>query len=109
MQVPIRTVAKILKTKFRLSYRKVKRVSTQGNSERCLVLRHLYAREMLKIYSEGKHIINIDESWIPHTDFRRQRWGTRKENNSMADKVLGYKVNMIVAVSSEGRVWLALT
>ena len=27
----------------------------------------------------------------------------------MADKVLGHKVNMIVAVSSEGYVWLALT
>ena len=27
----------------------------------------------------------------------------------MADRIMGHKVNMIVAVSSEGRVWLALT
>ena len=64
---------------------------------------------MFEVYSEGKHVINIDESWIPQTDFRSRRWGTRGQNNSMADKVLGHKVNMIVAVSSEGYVWLALT
>ena len=65
-----------------------------------MVLRHLYARRMLEVYSEGKHVINIDESWIPQTDFRRRCWGTIGQNNSMADRVLGHKVNMIVAVSS---------
>ena len=105
----MRTVTRILKTQFRLSYRRIKRVPLQGNSERCLVLRHLYAKCMLQIYDEGKHVINIDESWIPQTDFRRRCWWTRRQNNSMADKGLGHKVNMIVAVSSEGKVWLALT
>ena len=64
---------------------------------------------MLDIYSKGTHVINIDESWIPQTDFRRSCWGVKRDNNSMADKVMGHKVNMIVAVSSEGKVWLALT
>ena len=74
-----------------------------------MVLRHLYARKMLEIYNQGTHVINIDESWIPHTDFLRKCWNTQVENNSMADKVMGFKVNMIAAVSSEGKVWLALT
>ena len=64
---------------------------------------------MLEIYNEGKLVINIDESWIPHTDFRRACWGAKRENNSMPDKVMGHKVNMIVAISSDGKVWLALT
>ena len=32
-----------------------------------------------------------------------------RERNTMADRLMGHKVNIIVAVSSEGKVWLALT
>jgi hypothetical protein len=62
---------------------------------------------MLQIYSEGYHVINIDETWVPQTDFRRRCWQTRNENSSLADRVLGHKVNLIVAVSSQGKVYLA--
>ena len=54
-------------------------------------------------------MINIDESWVPQTDFRRRCWNVRGGTNSMVDRVLGHKVNIIVAVSSEGPVWLAQT
>ena len=64
---------------------------------------------MLEVYGQGKHIINIDESWIPETDFRRRRWAPKGGHNSMAEKTMGHRVNMIVAVSSEGYVWLSLT
>ena len=66
-----------MKGKFKLSFRRVKRVVKAGNSERNLVLRSLYAQKMLEIYGQGKHVINIDESWIPETDFRRRRWASK--------------------------------
>ena len=54
---------------------------------------------MLEVYKEGKHVVNIDESWVPHTDFRRARWGRgwgkRGELNSMPDKVMSHKINII--------------
>ena len=108
-KVPIRTVHQIMKRKFKFSFRRIKRVSQPGNSERCKVLRHLYARKMFKMYDEGQHIVNVDESWVPVTDFRRRCWNKAGEGNSMSDRPLGHKVNIIVAVSSEGQVWLSQT
>lgn len=109
IKVSKRQVSSIMKGKFRLSFRRVKRVVNAGNSERNLVLRSLYAQKMLQIYGQGKHVVNIDESWIPETDFRRRRWATKGGHNSMAEKTMGHRVNMIVAVSSKGHVWLSLT
>ena len=65
IQVSIKEVTRELKSRFRLSYRRIKRVVFQGNSERCLVLRHLYARKMLALLNESTHIVNIDETWVP--------------------------------------------
>ena len=53
--------------------------------------------------------MNVDESWVPVTDFRRRCWNKAGEGNSMSDRPLGHKVNIIVAVSSEGQVWLSQT
>ena len=64
---------------------------------------------MLQLYNDGYEIVNIDESWIPSEDFRRGCWYTKGDVNSMPDKSIGFKVNIIVAVSSKGKVWLALT
>ena len=43
----------VLREKFSLSYRKIKRVPFVGNSERNKVLRSLYAQEMLKVYKSA--------------------------------------------------------
>ena len=59
----------MLKKKFRLSYKKIRRIPFSGNSERSKVLRSLYAQEMLRVYQSGKRVINVDESWIPYADF----------------------------------------
>ena len=99
----------VLKRQLQLSYRKVKRVPFQGNSERNKVLRFLYARRMLEIYQSGKRIINVDESWIPSADFRHRRWKRRGMLNTVPDKLLSQKLNIITAMSSEGEVWIALT
>ena len=64
---------------------------------------------MFEIYSSNKHVVNIDESWIAESDYRRCRWVTKGEDNSLAERAVGHRVNMIVAVSSQGHVWLALT
>ena len=50
ISVSISMVRNVLREKFALSYRKVKRVPFSGNSERSKVLRSLYAQEMLKVY-----------------------------------------------------------
>ena len=50
LSVSAYAVQKMLKEKFSFSYRKIKRVPFQGNSERNKVLRSLYAQKMLQVY-----------------------------------------------------------
>ena len=54
-------------------------------------------------------MINIDETWLPCTDFRRTCWNTRDNTNSQSDRIISHRVNMIAAISSKGESWLALT
>ena len=64
---------------------------------------------MLSIYSDGRHVVNIDETWIPATDYRKRCWSRKGTVTSMPERTLGSRVNMIAAVSSKGHVWLSLT
>ena len=109
LQVSTKTVLGTLKGHFKLSYRKVKKVSYSGNSEYNRVRRFLYAQKMLELYSQGQHVVNVDESWLPESDFSRKNWDKRGDSHSIPANPLGRKINMIAAVSSEGYVWLALT
>ena len=67
--VPSYMIRHVLKTKFNLSYKKIRRIPFTGNLERNKVLRSLYAQKMLSVFRSGKRVINVDESWIPHADF----------------------------------------
>ena len=102
-------VGSVLKKHFGMSYRVLKRAAYQGNSQRCLVTRMLYAKKMFELLQQGKRIINIDETWLPHTDFRNKKWRRRGEPNTMSTKALSPKVNMIAAVDTDGRLYLSLT
>ena len=92
-----------------MRYRVLKRVEFQGNSERCLVMRMKYAQKMLEVLAEGKRVINIDETWLPHLDFRNKKWRQRGEQNTVSYKPLGHRVNMIAAIDTEGQLYLSLT
>ena len=102
-------IREMLKTKFNLSYKKIRRIPFTGNLERNKVLRSLYAQKMLGIYQSAKRVINVDETWVPHADFHQKRWKRRGLRNTAPDKALSQKINIITALSSDGEVWLALT
>ena len=57
-----------------MSYLKCKKLNTQANSDRALVLRQQYALVMMGLLSDGKRIINIDETWLNETNFTRRTW-----------------------------------
>ena len=42
-------VGDVLKKHFKMSYRVLKRAAYQGNSQRCLVTRMLYAKKMFEL------------------------------------------------------------
>ena len=69
----------------------------------------LYAKKMLALLDQGARVINIDETWLPHLDFRNKKWRRRGEENSMSSKPLSQRVNMIAALDTNGRLYLSLT
>ena len=69
----------------------------------------LYAKKMFELLEQGKRIINIDETWLPHLDFRNKKWRRRGELNTLSTKPLSPKVNMIAAVDTDGNMYLSLT
>ena len=57
-----------------MAYKKVHGVALHTNSVNNLVLRQRFAIELLAQYRAGKTILNIDESWLGMSDFRRRKW-----------------------------------
>ena len=47
MDLPVAVVRKVLRENLNMRFRVLKKVEYQGNSERCLVTRMLYAKKML--------------------------------------------------------------
>ena len=74
LDYPLHQIRHVLRDSFSMRYRVLKKVEYQGNSERCLVTRMLYAKKMLELLKSGARIINIDETWLPHLDFRNKKW-----------------------------------
>jgi hypothetical protein len=73
------------------------------------VLRCLYAKKLMNTLDQGVRVINIDETWLSSTDFRNRKWCVKGANNSIPAKSLSPRISMIVALSSLGEVYCALT
>ena len=69
----------------------------------------LYAKKMFELLDQDKRIINIDETWLPHFDYRNKKWRKRGETNTMSSKALNPRVNMIAAVDTDGHLYMSLT
>ena len=92
-----------------MTFKKIKKVPFQGNNERCKVLRRLYAESILDVISKGYRVINVDESFLIESDFRSRLWKKHGLSSSLPLVPLTLKVNMIAALDTEGKVYLALT
>ena len=94
---------------MKLSYKKVKNISMQTNSERSLVLRQQWAVSFLNLPLKHKNVWNIDETWIGLSDFRRMHWRPMDRNWSVRAKAVIPRISMITAVDKFGNICLALT
>ena len=97
-----------MRNELGMRYRKVVAVSVHANSEKNLVLRQQYAQEIIKLLSMGRIILNIDETWLGMSDFRRMKWRAKGTTNSVAQLQLTPRVSMIAGLDTKGRVYLSL-
>ena len=59
--------------------------------------------------SQGKIIINIDETWLNESNFRRMMWRPQGQTMSQEEKPVRPRISIIAAVSTEGDVYLSIT
>ena len=57
---------------------------------------------------QGKRIINIDESWLGMTDFRRMKWAVKGHPRSSIRLQVAPRISMIVGLDTTGAVYLSL-
>lgn len=99
----------VLRYDLNVMYRRIKKIPFHGNRTRCLVLRQQYAMFMLHQLSEGKRVINIDQSWLNETQFVRRCWRKRGEPNTMSQWAMNPRISVLMAIDTAGELYWALT
>ena len=102
-------VQRVMKDQLHMRFRKVSKGPIYLNSTRNLVLRQQGAMKVLEAINRGKVLINIDETWINESDFRRMKWRAYGETNIVQSVSLTPRVTLIAAVDTLGNVYLTLT
>lgn len=64
---------------------------------------------MIKLLSENKRIINVDESWIAEIDYSRRMWCPSKTPCTVTEKSIGIRHALITALDTDGQVYFSLT
>ena len=59
--------------------------------------------------SQGKRLINIDETWISEKDFRRKCWRSRNVSNSIGTSAVSPRITFMVAIDTDGSIFFALS
>ena len=93
-----------------LDYRftKVKKLPLQANSTRNLYLRKEFAKKMLDLLSDEKRILNVDETWVAATNYRRRVWHPKNQPSSQKINPVAPRITMITAVDNYGEVYLRM-
>jgi hypothetical protein len=91
-----------------MSFRKIKPISVHANSQKNLVLRQQFALKLINAMQAGKTILNIDQSWLGMSDFRRMKWRTKASTNSVPKLQLAPRITIIAGIDSKGNIYLSL-
>jgi hypothetical protein len=101
-------VRSVMKEELGMSYRKIKTVSLHSNSEKNLILRQRYTIEFLAQARKKRVFLNIDETWLGMSDFRRMKWQAPGTTNSVAKLEVQPRITMILGLDTLGNVYVAL-
>ena len=92
-----------------MRYKKIIHVPIGANKDRNLILRQRWVIACLERESKSRIYINIDETWLGMSDFRRMKWKAPDTTNSVAAFQMAPRVTMMLAVDSLGNVWVSLS
>jgi hypothetical protein len=72
------------------------------------VLRQQFALRFIDLIAQNKVVLNIDETWLGMSDFRRRKWRAHGTTNSVAKMMMQPRISMIAGLDSIGNVYLSL-
>jgi hypothetical protein len=102
IEIDYHRLRNIMREDFDLRYKKIIPISWQGNSDRNKILRQQFAQTLMEVDITKKTIINIDESWIGKSDFRRFSWCPLGVRNSVPQKQVQPRISMIAGLDTNG-------
>ena len=92
-----------------MKYRKVKHVPLGANTDRNMILRQRWVMAVINKDHKFRVYLNIDETWLGMSDFRRMKWQAPGTTNSIAAFQMAPRVTMLVAADSLGNIYFALS
>ena len=108
MELGTHMLLKVMTKEMSGKYKKIKKVSYQGNSDKNMLHRQQFVYVFNNIDLKRKTIINIDETWLGMTDFRQMHWTFPGLPSSVPKKLMSPRVSMIAALDTSGRVFLSI-
>ena len=100
-------VSSVMKEELKMRYNKITTVSTTANSEKNMVMRQQFGIRLIDLLVQKKVILNIDETWLGMSDFRRRKWRVRGSTNSVSKMMMQPRISMITGLDSTGKVYLS--
>ena len=64
---------------------------------------------MFELLSLSKRIINVDESWVPETNYNRSMWCPINAPYTITDKFMSPRLALIATLDTDGNVYFSLT
>ena len=101
-------IRNVLKEEMGMKYNKIKDVAVFSNSPKNLILRQRWALEFLSLFWKKKVFLNIDETWLGMSDFRRRKWQVIGTTNSVPKLSIAPRITMILGIDTLGNVYYSL-
>ena len=92
-----------------MKFCKIVQGAVHTNSERNLILRQQCALVLIGMLHNKKILLNIDETWLGMSDFRRRKWKAEGTTNSVSIMQIIPRISMIVGLDTLGNVFCSLT
>ena len=92
-----------------MSYQKIVKTAIHANSVKNLFLRQRFAVKFIALTQKKTVFLNIDETWLDMSDFRKMKWRPKYSTNSNPVFTVWPRISMIVAIDTLGNVYFTLT
>ena len=106
--VTVPQIRKFLRHQMGLKFSRVKKVAYNANSQKSLILRQLFAKQLIQLLVQKKRILNIDESWLNDCQFQQKKWREHGTTNSLPGQQVNPRISLIAGIDTEGESYIAM-